>query len=370
MLRVVDKKTETVRTFFVNDAHHHIGEDIDGNENTPMGKNGSYDLSKKLEEEVVNMFKGSDSRYRLSEDKAVSKTLNPELDHEDHPYGLFDQIVVFPMKDRFRNDGEVPFSKSNENISRWVNAEYHKERLIGFGRVDPCEIDKARKEVKKFPDQYGLVGLKIHPDSERFHLDSKEVIQLYVDCARMGLPIIFHTGYPSDVKDIHDGINKTISLLVENGKEELVSQLNVIVGHCSYVDEDVFRYLSHPCIYGEMSTLSQPEDFIRSAENNISLSDFTNITLNEFKKDVRNKLKSDFWKIFQVNTHWSSKIMLGTDHPFLPQENIVDFMEALFCSELAEGLEPRTIQNILGMNLIALLPSTVGIHVSTSCSEP
>ncbi|MFP3872725.1 MAG: amidohydrolase family protein [Candidatus Aenigmatarchaeota archaeon] len=363
MLRIKDD--EAIRNFFVIDAHHHIGEDVDGNENVPIGNSGSYELSRSLEEEVIGALKDSD----IVSYNEVVELFDPDIIEESHPYGLFDQFVVFPMKDKFRNEGEIPFSKSNKNIARWVNADYHGRRLIGFGRVDPSEIDKARKEVKKFPDEYGLVGLKIHPDSERFHLDSKEVIQLYVDCARMGLPIIFHTGYPSDVEDIHEGINKTISLLVENGKEELVSQLNVIAGHCSYVDEEVFRYLSHPCIYGEMSTLSQPEEFIRAAKENIALSNFTNVTLNDFKKDVSSKLKSDFWKIFQVNSHWSSKIMLGTDHPFLPKENIVKLFEALFSSDLAEELEPRSIQNILGKNLVDILPSTVGIHVSTSRPE-
>lgn len=366
MLRLFDEETGTLRTFFVYDAHHHIGEDVDGNENVPIGNNGSYELSKKLGDEVVEMLESSTSRYRPPEKEDA---VLPEMEDEDHPYGLFDQMVVFPMKDKFRDDGEIPFSKSNENICRWVNADYHKRRLIGFGRVDPSGIDDARKEVKKFPDGYGLVGLKIHPDSERFHLDSNQVVQLYVDCARMGLPIIFHTGYPSDVEDIHDGINKTISLLVENDMESLVSQLNVIIGHCSYEEEEVFRYLSHPCIYGEMSTLSQPESFIRSARENISLSDFANETLDEFSDEVGGRLKSNIWDIFQVNTHWSGKLMLGTDHPFLPRENIVDLMEALFCSDLAEELEPKAIQNILGGNLIDVLPSSVGLHVSTSKAE-
>ncbi|MFP4001221.1 MAG: amidohydrolase family protein [Thermoplasmata archaeon] len=357
MLRILDRKTGSVRSFTVNDAHHHIGEDVDGNENVPVGTNGSYDFSRKLKEEVVDTLRESESRYRVpgkADDEAS----------EDNGTGLMDQIVVFPMKDKFRDEGDITYSRSNENISRWINSEDHADRLLGFGRVDPSEIEGARKMIKRFPSEYGLIGLKIHPDSEKFELDSNRVIQLFVDCARMNLPIIFHTGYISDVERIHNGVNKTISLLVENKMEYLVGHLNVIAGHFSYDDEEAFRYISHPCIYGEMSTLTSPEDFIRSAMDNISLSNFTDKTLSDFKPEVRRKLKNDFWNIFDVSTNWSNKLILGTDHPFLPRDNIVDLFECLFCSDLSEELQPSMIQNILGENLIDILP--VNAHLTPS----
>ncbi len=364
MLRMMDRKTGSVRTFFVNDAHHHIGEDVDGNENVPVGKNGSYEFSQRLGQDVKDLLRDSDSRYRLAGEEFIKPPENIRSEEVKHPYGLIDQFVVFPMKDAFRDDGELRYSKSNENISRWVNAEDHRQRLLGFGRVDPSMIEDAREEIKKFTSKYGLVGLKIHPDSERFQLDSNQVIQMYIDCARMNLPIIFHTGYTSDVEKIHNGVNKTISLLVENKMESLISQLNVIIGHFSYNDEEAFRYLSHPCIYGEMSTLKSTEDFIRSARRNLSLSRFTNVTINEFKEGVREKLKEHFWDIFHVSTNWSNKLMLGTDHPFLPSDNVVDLLETLFCTDLSEELQPAMIQNMLGKNLIEILP--VNLHMSPS----
>ncbi|MFW6048143.1 MAG: amidohydrolase family protein [Candidatus Natronoplasma sp.] len=358
MLRIMDRKTGSLRTFSINDAHHHIGEDVDGNENVPVGTNGSYELSKKLEDEVIEILKDSDSRYWIPDKNFQWR------DYEKHPYGLIDQFVVFPMKDKFKDEGEITYSRSNKNISQWINSEDHTDRLLGFGRADPSDIESARKMIKRFPSEYGLIGLKIHPDSERFELDSNRVIQLFVDCARMNLPIIFHTGYVSDVDKIHNGVNKTISLLVENKMEDLIGQLNVIAGHFSYDDEDAFRYLSHPCIYGELSTLTSPENFIRSAKEKISLSYFTNETLDEFKDCVQKKLRGDFWNIFDVSTNWSNKLMLGTDHPFLPRDNIIDLFECLFCSNLSEELQPSMIHNILGKNLIDILP--VNAHLTPS----
>lgn len=360
MLKITDRKTGTTHLFSINDAHHHIGEDEDENENVPIGNHGSYKLSERLGKEVIEKLSVSDSRYVINEKDM--QYLQERYENEKE--GLIDQFVVFPMKDKFRDEGERTYSKSNKNISQWVNNESHEKKLLGFGRVDPADIDVAREMVKKFPSKLGLIGLKIHPESERIKLDSNEVIQLYIDCARLNLPIIFHTSYASDVKRIHDGVNKTISLLVENQMENLVGQLNVIAGHFSYNDEEAFRYISHPCIYGETSTLTNADEFIRMAKENINLSKFTNITLNEFREDVRRKMKDDFWTIFHVGTNWSKKLMLGTDHPFLPGENIVDLLETLFCSELSEELHPSMIQNILGKNLIDILPVNADLSPS------
>lgn len=360
MLQMIDRKTGSRRTFYINDAHHHIGEDVDGNENIPVGDNGTYDFSKRLEENVIERLKGSGSRYEVFEERPI---VPMEECGSDERCGLIDQFVVFPMKDKFRDDGEITYSKSNENISRWINSEEHGERLLGFGRADPDDIEKAREMIKTFPSKYGLVGLKIHPDSERFMLDSNQILQLYIDCARLNLPIIFHTGYTSDVEKIHDGINRTISLLVENKMEELIGQLNVIVGHFSYKDEEAFRYLSHPCLYGELSTLSSSEEFFRLAMEHIDISRFMDVTLKEFRDDVRERLEENLWNIFHVSTNWSNKLMLGTDHPFLPRDNIVDLLETLFCTELSEDLDPMMIQNILGKNLSDIL--TVNLHMST-----
>jgi len=358
MLKMMDRKTGSVLTFSIYDMHHHIGEDVDGNENVPVGTEGSYEFSKRLKIEVLDRLEDADSRYRTMDET------QRDPNSKSHPQGLIDQFVVFPMKDRFRDEGEIRYSRSNENISRWINSEEHSDRLIGFGRVDPGDIKSSREMLKRFPSEYGLVGLKIHPDSEKFELDSNHVIQLFVDCARLNLPIIFHTGYVSDVEKIHEGVNKTISLLVENKMEYLIGQLNVVAGHFNYDEDEAFRYISHPCIYGEMSSLKSPENFIRSAIEKINLSDFTNETLDEFKDDVSQKLKGHFWKIFDVSTNWSNKLMLGTDHPFLPRGNIVKLFECLFSSELSEELQPSTIQNLLGKNMINILP--VNAHLSAS----
>lgn len=347
MLRIEDRRTGAVRDLYVIDAHHHIGEEADGKKNIPIGNNGSYQVSKKLKTDVIDKLSDTTHRYKV--------ILESEEDENDYPYGLFDQFVVFPMKDHYRDEGEYTYTKSNQNIFEWISSDYHKKRLLGFGRVDPSNIEKARKEVKKFTSRYGFLGLKIHPKSEKIDLDSREIVQLYIDCTKFNIPIIFHTDYPSDVKEIHRGVNKTINILIENKLEEYISQLKVIIGHHDYINHESFRHISHPSIYAELSGLKSGKEFIEKAKGEICLSKFTNQTIDEFDGIVKTKLKDHFWELFDISTNWSSKIMIGTDHPFLPVENIVNLFEDLFDSELSEQLTLSEIQRILGRNLVDIL---------------
>lgn len=354
MLRIKDRKTGYVKDLFLIDAHHHIGEELDGKKNIPIGKNGSYEFSKKLKEEIKDSLSSKEHRYSVI----------PDPNGNEISQGLFDQFVVFPMKDHFREEGEYTYTKSNENVSEWTNSSDHRKRLIGFGRVDPTDIKTARKEVKKFSTKYGFFGLKVHPESEKVSLDSKEIVQLYMDCARLNMPIIFHTDYPSDVKEIHAGVNKTICILAENKLKECISQLNVIIGHFDYIDQESFRYLTHPSIYAELSGLQSTKEFIETAKKEVCLSKFTNETIQSFNAEIRATLKAHFWELFDVSTSWSSKIMMGTDHPFFPSENIVNFFEDILNTEVSHDLRLSDIQRILGKNLIDLLEVNCRIHPS------
>lgn len=354
MLKIKDRKTGVIHYFNIIDGHHHIGEDEDGADNIPTGKNGSYYFSNALYDKVEKSLidKGGNKRY-------VLEPMNQETSSK---VGLMDQFVVFPMKDHFRDNGDNPYSLSNKNISKWVNSKSHSKRLIGFGRVRPTDLKSARDEIQKFRSVYGLEGLKIHPESERFYLDSKQVRQIFVDCARLQLPIIFHTSYESDVEKIHSSINSVISIMIKQKMEHLIGQLKIIIGHCSYNDEETFRYLSHPCIYGELSTLKDTESFLRNAEKNISIHRFMVETMPGFDSGIEGKLEENFGKIFETGIHWSNKLVLGSDYPFLPPDNVKKFFESIFTSDFSHDLEPFIIENILYKNMVSILSTPTRIY--------
>lgn len=77
----------------------------------------------------------------------------------------------------------------NAFIAESQNA--HPEALVGFGTIHAlCEHPE---EIVEECIRLGLHGLKIHPDMQRFALDSKEAMEMFA-AIEGKLPIIIHTG--------------------------------------------------------------------------------------------------------------------------------------------------------------------------------
>lgn len=65
-------------------------------------------------------------------------------------------------------------------------------QLIPFASVHPRDrdkIDKLRDYARR-----GIRGVKLHPEMQRFFPDDAGAMEIYAECGRLGLPIIFHAG--------------------------------------------------------------------------------------------------------------------------------------------------------------------------------
>ena len=82
-----------------------------------------------------------------------------------------------------------------ESINRFIadTVKQHPDRLTGFGAIHPdCEdIPGLIREIRGM----GLKGLKIHPDMQKFALDSPAAMEMFA-AVEGKLPIIIHTGDP------------------------------------------------------------------------------------------------------------------------------------------------------------------------------
>ena len=82
-----------------------------------------------------------------------------------------------------------------DSINRFIadTVKQHSDRLTGFGAIHPdCEdIPGLIREIKGM----GLKGLKIHPDMQRFALDSPAAMEMFA-AIEGELPIVIHTGDP------------------------------------------------------------------------------------------------------------------------------------------------------------------------------
>jgi len=65
-------------------------------------------------------------------------------------------------------------------------------RLIPFGSVHPHDRN-ARTRLREYA-QAGVRGIKLHPEMQRFFPDDPRAMEVYEECGKLGLPIIFHAG--------------------------------------------------------------------------------------------------------------------------------------------------------------------------------
>lgn len=65
---------------------------------------------------------------------------------------------------------------------------------IPFGTLFPT-MENWQPVLEQMPE-LGIKGIKIHPDFQKIHIDDPRAIDMYKAIAKMGLPVLFHTGDP------------------------------------------------------------------------------------------------------------------------------------------------------------------------------
>ncbi|HYD48941.1 MAG TPA: amidohydrolase family protein [Terriglobales bacterium] len=99
----------------------------------------------------------------------------------------FGQAAVLPIA------AGLPFR--SDPTERWIEAiarSPQPQRLIPFASVHPEDSDK-RDKLRRFAAA-GARGVKLHPEMQRFFPDDDGAMEIYEECERLGLPIIFHCG--------------------------------------------------------------------------------------------------------------------------------------------------------------------------------
>lgn len=80
-----------------------------------------------------------------------------------------------------------------ESINNFIIGEVdlHKE-FIGFGTVHP-EYEHFEDELKRIKNA-GLKGVKLHPDFQKFQIDTTEMDSIYEVLASLKMPVLVHAG--------------------------------------------------------------------------------------------------------------------------------------------------------------------------------
>lgn len=73
----------------------------------------------------------------------------------------------------------------------------YPDKFLGFANVYPPNIKEALAELDRAITKLNLVGLKLHPEVQRFSMDDPSVITILERAKEYDIPVIFHVASPA-----------------------------------------------------------------------------------------------------------------------------------------------------------------------------
>jgi uncharacterized protein len=211
----------------------------------------------------------------------------------------------------------------NEYIASLVK-KYPSQFPIGFGSVDPLQNPhSAVRAIRKAVD-LGLRGIKYHPSLQEFFPGEARYFRQYEECARLGVPVMFHTGMTGigagqpGGGGIRTKYCRPIPDLDDIAAE--FPELTVIMAHQAWpwVQEQLAVLVHKPNVYMELSGYS-PKYF-------------------------------DPAVITYANFRTSDRMMFGSDYPWIrPKRWLEDFKAAPFRDEVRQGILYDNAARLFGL---------------------
>ena len=351
---------------FVIDAHSHLGQDVDGAQMmNPLSPGGTFDFwgnvqgritkdwKKTGEQAFTTNIQGKPTKISWSyttypfTEKLYTALENLGQRHSDLKekskfYVFIDQGVCFPFQDTFRDKyPEALYRASNINVSRFTTRFPFSMKLIGYGRVDPMEGQKAVNEVNYMRTVLGLRGLKLHPRSEGWidNIASQKAVEVLIEAAKHSMPVIFDTRGKGSILKIAELVAQARNA-IKSLNPNLLPHLKVIIAHFAQGnidDYEVYNAIVQPNTYGDLSML-----------HGAGAGNFFTSFRNWFNSN--NKINVDGRK-------WSEYLLYATDFPYFgdmhAEKLLIYIINKLFFDT---GGTLEDTRNILGLNQLKLLP--------------
>lgn len=233
---------------------------------------------------------------------------------------------------------------------------HNNPRFFPYGRVDPNHPDAI--DTVDTVHMLGLRGLKLHPKEERFDIASPRTVRILYRCAEHDIPVIFHT-QDGSTNALLSVVKETISEMVGRGETRLLPRLKVVAGHAPWNgadSPDLFRVLTHPNIFGDLSTLKGTDmpRFFKNAKERIRYMDAFSPEM--FPEGRGDDVVRSYFNRFRYNqqTYWSSKLMFGSDTPYPPSNSSRALVSFILSKEFPGDISD--VQNILGASLLRIIP--------------
>lgn len=182
--------------------------------------------------------------------------------------------------------------------------------FAGLGTLHPDSED-IKADVNEIIS-LGLLGVKLHPDIQRFKIDDYRCLKIYELCEKSGLPILMHTG---DNRYDFSNPNRLLPVL------KIYTSLTVIGGH-----------LGGYSVWDEASQqLSGLPNFYVDTSSSISMLGV------EKAKEI-------------IKRYGVDKVLFATDYPMYSQESEIDYLLKMnFSDEEYEKIFSLNAKKVFGL---------------------
>lgn len=158
--------------------------------------------------------------------------------------------VLVGFKSRFL-DADI----TNDKLAAYIAA--HRERIVGFAGIDPSDSTAAVEEMIRAKEELGMVGVAIAPAAQDFHPTNSRAMLVYAEAAKLGMPVLFHTGvHPRAAAKLE----YAQPVLLDEVARELPN-LRIVIAHLGFpwVQETIMLLAKHEHVFAETSwILHQP----------------------------------------------------------------------------------------------------------------
>ncbi len=120
---------------------------------------------------------------------------------EDMDNAGVDKAVIMPVDFELKV-GKAKMSIEEQNLYHARAADEYPDKLISFASVDPRRGEKAVELLEKGLTEWGMKGLKFHPDAG-YYPNDPACFPLYEKCVELDVPLLSHCGLifiPFEVK--------------------------------------------------------------------------------------------------------------------------------------------------------------------------
>lgn len=211
----------------------------------------------------------------------------------------------------------VPSSEVNEKLSDYVGK--YKEKMIGFGVVDPTKDSVNAKSVAAMTEKSGLNGAVVYCSACGFHPAHSRAMRFYESAEELGLPVFFHNFVSGGSQSF---LEYSQPLFLDEVAREFPG-LKIIIGNMGrpFVDQTLCLLSKHENVYSDLTIEAE------------KVWGVYNVVMSAYENGVMNKLF--FGSGFPAsNASGCIEILLGfnkllgdTNLPRVPRDNIRNIIE-------------------------------------------